>query len=220
MKHHLFILGILAATTMLLSCSVDITISSDGESATVLSRSTIGSAMEKTIRAVGEIPTGVPLFDTVELSSQLKKQGITHISAQVQDLTGLSLKASIADISKGLIGIPECITVRTQNGTKYLDFTFSPDIVAHATYLLSETERAYLDLLMAPVLTGESLSSQDYLELVASVYGQVIADELASSRLQITMTSQKTGKKVQQSLSLLDVLLLTGDKQLRFSLPL
>jgi hypothetical protein len=45
----------------------------------------------------------------------------------------------------------------------------------------------YLSALMAPVVTGENLSRSEYLDLVASFYGRPLADEIAASRIAITI---------------------------------
>ena len=39
----------------------------------------------------------------------------------------------------------------------------------------------YLDLLMAPVYTGEELSEQEYLELFATVYGESFAKDFENT---------------------------------------
>ena len=43
----------------------------------------------------------------------------------------------------------------------------------------------YISSLMAPVATGENISSAEYLELVTSVYGENIAKEIGAARITI-----------------------------------
>jgi len=60
-----------------------------------------------------------------------------------------------------------------------LDRAAGPGVLA----LLSEDARDYLSALMAPVATGEALSREEYLQLVASIYGRGIAGEIAAARV-------------------------------------
>jgi hypothetical protein len=53
--------------------------------------------------------------------------------------------------------------------------------------LFSTDVRDYLSALMAPVATGEALSRQEYLDLVQSVYGKAIAEEISASRIQLNI---------------------------------
>ena len=61
--------------------------------------------------------------------------------------------------------------------TIYLDRNMGPEMLA----LLSPEIAAYLEALMAPLATGEAMGKDEYLELVGSVYGKGIADEIAQS---------------------------------------
>jgi len=49
--------------------------------------------------------------------------------------------------------------------------------------LLAEEIRDYLSSLMAPIATGEVLTKDEYLELVESIYGRGVRDEIAAARV-------------------------------------
>ncbi|MDR2730579.1 MAG: hypothetical protein LBB81_06745 [Treponema sp.] len=55
----------------------------------------------------------------------------------------------------------------------------APEILS----LLSPEIRDYLEILMAPVVTGEDISRPEYLALVSSFYNKAVSDEIASSRI-------------------------------------
>ena len=84
--------------------------------------------------------------------------------------------------------------------------------------LLSPEIGAYLDLLMAPIASGEKMTKKDYLELVASIYGKEIADEIAGALIQVSLNFPGTiqrikggtfsGRRADFKISLLDVLVL------------
>ncbi|MDR2543887.1 MAG: hypothetical protein LBC80_10635 [Treponema sp.] len=66
------------------------------------------------------------------------------------------------------------ITINLDNG---------PEIIE----LLSLEIYDYLNALMAPVVTGEELRKNEYLELVASFYNRAISNEITSSRIIATI---------------------------------
>ena len=72
---------------------------------------------------------------------------------------------------------------------------------------LPETVRSYIDLFMAPVFSVESMTKSEYLDLVASVYGQNLADEIAGSSVSIVLSApDASGKKKKVSVPLADLL--------------
>jgi hypothetical protein len=54
--------------------------------------------------------------------------------------------------------------------------------------LLSQELSDYLSTLMAPIVTGEELTQEEYLELVSSVYGAEIAQEISAARVAIRLS--------------------------------
>ncbi|MCL2184553.1 MAG: hypothetical protein FWB86_01690 [Treponema sp.] len=60
-----------------------------------------------------------------------------------------------------------------------IDRSTSPEIIK----LLSSDICDYLNALMAPIVTGENISKEEYLELVSSFYNNQISGEIASSRI-------------------------------------
>jgi hypothetical protein len=95
-----------------------------------------------------------------------------------------------------------------------LNRELGPDILS----LISPEVTDYLSALMAPIATGEALSKAEYLELVASVYGKPIADEIAGAsirasvdfpgRLRSVQGGRASGRRAEFNIPLLDVLVL------------
>jgi hypothetical protein len=90
----------------------------------------------------------------------------------------------------------------------------SPAILGH----LSKDICDYLNALMAPIATGEKMSKDEYLELVGSFYNKPLSDEIASSRIRVSVefpgavTSAKggafSGRRANFDIPLLDLLVL------------
>ena len=98
--------------------------------------------------------------------------------------------------------------------TVNINLKSGPEILA----LISPDVTVYLEALMAPLATGERLTKKQYLELVGSVYGKAIADEISKAVIRASIdfpgpvTSAKggsySGKRVEYTIPLLDLLVL------------
>ena len=60
-----------------------------------------------------------------------------------------------------------------------LDRNSAPMVISR----LSPEVEEYLSALMAPAVSGERVTKQEYLDLVASIYGRPLADEIAAARI-------------------------------------
>ena len=97
------------------------------------------------------------------------------------------------------------ININRANGESIFE-AFSPEIAE------------YLYALMAPIVTGEDLTKSEYLEEISAFYNKPISDEIAASRIRVSIdfpgqiTSVKggtfSGKRVNFDVSLLDLLVL------------
>ena len=75
--------------------------------------------------------------------------------------------------------------------------------------------RSYIDLFMAPVFTEEEMSNEEYLELISSVYGQILADEIKTSTVDFIVVLSD-GKTKQFSLELIDLINIKTDIKKNF----
>ena len=58
-----------------------------------------------------------------------------------------------------------------------MKITLSPEILQNLITNQNNVIQKYADLLMAPCFTGELMSKEEYIELVASLYGNEIAEK-------------------------------------------
>ena len=82
--------------------------------------------------------------------------------------------------------------------------------------LLNEDGKSYLDLLMIPALIGEKMTTSEYRELLASMYGPSFADEIVNGKLSIQLVSPDGKKSLKKEISLGE--LLTAENELIWSL--
>ena len=103
-----------------------------------------------------------------------------------------------------------------------IDRNSAPEIISR---LSSEVEE-YLSALMAPVVLGETSTRREYLQLITSVYGRPLADEIAAARLKASIEFPRpvktaaggniVGRKVEFDVPIVDILVL--EKPLRYEL--
>ena len=114
-------------------------------------------------------------------------QGPTAIDGQVQIS---KINDFLASGGTGFISFEQTssggrclININRETGPQILNM-LSPDITG------------YLSALMAPIATGETLSKAEYLGLVGTIYGRVISDEIASSRINVSISFPSTVRSV------------------------
>ena len=73
-----------------------------------------------------------------------------------------------------------------------LDKNSAPELIS----MLSPEVGEYLSALMAPVMLGETMTKQEYLNLVTSIYGRLVSEEIASSRIRMAIELPKPVKTV------------------------
>ena len=71
----------------------------------------------------------------------------------------------------------------------------------------------FLDMLLAPVFNNEEMSQEEYLEVLASFYGEEIAAEMKASKFKITLKNPDGSQTIQ---TVPFVKLLTLNEVLRF----
>lgn len=172
-----------------------------------------GQAFTKMIQAAtGTGGTGADLeiYDTKEIAKELSKSGFSNVQ----------VNSNKADISVSM----------TENTGK--SFLFSSGILKKtegelSTELNPKNLAAFystaddqivmiLDLLLAPVFNDEEMSENEYLEILASFYGEGIAKELKESTIKITLVNAN-GKKVNQTVPLVKLLCLAESISLHSS---
>lgn len=182
-------------------CNIEIRARADGKQDFALSLE-LGKLVLEVADSVGEFaPQGGELFDTGAIKAQLESSRFKDVAVSSASLSQLSLKAT---------GSLSSLVEQTSTS---LRVSLSPRSVSQALSLFPEDERAIFDLLMAPVITGEAMSIDEYRELLALVYGEQFASEAQNATVDFRLLSP-TGKAKQFSVPLLELLTLTGERTL------
>lgn len=140
------------------------------------------------------------VFDAQEISQILKNAGFKSVDAKNSSPGNLFVTGKLSPEStdpfsrSGMIFLGQkqiSIKVNKKNLLKFYDE-------------LPEELRAYLDMFMSPVFTGEEMTDAEYMELISEVYGQELADEFSDATIKIAVESPAGNKKY--LIKLIDIL--------------
>jgi len=170
-----------------------------------------------------------PILDGQAIAKSMSDSSAGNVSASFKNTSPQAVEGNmkIADINRFLtagkvinsvidsIGFIEFEQGKSGGKCKvYIDIDNGPVILN----LLSPEIADYLNVLMAPLATGEEMTKTEYLALVSSIFSKAISDEIASSKIrasigfpgQVTTAAGGTykGKTAEFDIPLLDILVL------------
>lgn len=126
------------------------------------------------------------VFNTEEMKESLKKENIDVLEMKTQSLAGISTKVKLKKENRTAA---EFFVFDGSEGK--LACKITPANIKEFAGMLSSEDREYFDLLMAPVLTGESMNAAEYEALISSAYGETIAKDLKKSKFVMTFRFPK-----------------------------
>ena len=156
-------------------------------------------------------------------SSLAQAPGVASVSfsnTSPQTITGPVKITKIDDFlaSGNAQGFIRCEQISANQGSGNCTITLSRETGAEILSLISSDIAIYLEALMAPIATGESMSKSEYLELVGSFYDAGIKNEIAESSIQASIdfpgaiqsvkNGTFSGRRAEFIIPLLDILVL------------
>ena len=130
-------------------------------------------------------------YDKEFLSLNLQELGFSNINLETGKNADLILSAKLKNFSQ--LEEENPITSLLSKNENSFEISINPDNLIDILETLPEVTD-YLDLLMAPVYTGEELSEEEYLELFATVYGESFAKDFENTNfvLQVNVSEKIT----------------------------
>lgn len=195
MKNILKMMIFLFLSIFLFSCDAKVNLIYDGTKISLQFNALAEKGFEKLLNSLDS--ENQNYIDTNEIISSLEKSGYKNVKANLQDNKELSI--SLEDINKILLSTQ---ILKVEDGLLKEDFSVN----ALKSFYNSSDEQIlqFLDLLLAPVFNDEKMPTSEYLEIIASFYGQELADELKESKLIIT--TQNSSKKIKHTYQLVELL--------------
>ena len=215
-QHFLWrILNFLSVSLFLLfvSCKPSLSIKAgNNDEAQIFFSTGFSAASARTIQSVSGGDSESPLFNKKDVISLLESAGMVSVTANLPSATEVTTSAKIPELSKN----PLAQTGLLSTKEKTLSLALGPKQISAFYELLNEDGKSYLDLLMIPALIGEKMTTSEYRELLASMYGPSFADEIVNGKLSIQLVSPDGKKSLKKEISLGE--LLTAENELIWSL--
>ena len=145
-----------------------------------------GSLLEKNIthllKQKNEQVDGQSIFNTQELKEAFIKEGISVQNIALQGALGLRLVCTVPHNHELL----KDVIAYDKKGRKAV-LRISPENIASFLEMLPQESRDFIDMLMAPLFTGDNIPPAEYEELIGAAYGKKIAAELRSTEFVLTV---------------------------------
>ena len=144
------------------------------------------SLLEKNITQLlkqkNEQVDGQSVFNTKELKEALAQSGITVKEITVKGSMGLRLACTVPqthELLKDVIGYDK--------KERKAVLRISPENIVSFLEILPQESRDFIDMLMAPLFTGDAIPPAEYEELIGAAYGKKIAAELRNAEFTLTV---------------------------------
>ena len=132
------------------------------------------------------------IFDTKEIEYEMSSNGFSQVKAASKK--GSDLTVTMTD-KNGKSALFTSGVVNVKDGK--LNASLSPQSLVKFYNSADSQTVQFLDLLLAPIFNDEKMSQEEYLEVLASFYGEEIAQEMKNSNFRITLKNPDGTKVVQ-----------------------
>ena len=197
----------------LTSCKSQIKITFSKNACTVKYSTKLGKALFDTFYAFAGETESERIFDTEQFKQIFSEGGLKNVFAESKVIDEISIQGDIDGNNGDFISGSSII--KSSNNGKNVEIEFSKNNLLKMYDNMPSIMRSYIDLFMAPVFTEEEMSNEEYLELISSVYGQILADEIKTSTIDFIVVLSD-GKTKQFSLELIDLINIKTDIKKNF----
>lgn len=172
------------------SCTTEVTIKENSNGIINISFSgAAGQAFAKMISSSSDYQSDTVIFETEQIQFELLKSGFENVN--VKSKTGSDLQISMQEKTKNTFLYKSGLF----SGKENLKITLSPKELTEFYKLADEQIILFLDLLLAPIFNDEVMSQEEYLETIASFYGESASKEISESNIKINLTDKNNQTK-------------------------
>jgi hypothetical protein len=139
------------------------------------------SILEDTIYGITGIEKGMSLIDKKTLQENLFAADCMVSTIETPSVANLEIDLKCPKTNFSLF-------TRTDNS---LCLTISQETMTEVIGFLPEDTKDYIDLLMAPLFTGEELTSEEYVDVIRGIYGPSVAANLLTSTINLSFIAEK-----------------------------
>lgn len=175
------VIGIILCLTAACSSSARIVIKNNADYD--LSAEFIPSALlEKNLTRLMQHETSQSVFNREVLTQSLTEAGLTVKKITVKGTLGLNVNCTLPHTHELINGF-----IRYDQKQKTTVLTISPENIRSFLSMIPQESREFIDMLMAPLFTGDAVTPADYEELIGVAYGKKVAAELRNSEFLLTV---------------------------------
>lgn len=211
-------LFILAFTLFLCGCPLKVTVNCDkNDKLSINFSSQLGTAFVENLTQIqqisGENDENSANLDEIskKIQTELNASFFQNASVSINQKS-LSASAQVSSLKK----FPkEFINIQKKSdGKKTFALTLNPETLAASILQEDSAAKTLADILMAPIISGEEMSLEEYKDLLNEIYGERLSAELLSGDLVVEFVAN--GKTQTQRVSVADLLLAANGKQFIF----
>lgn len=199
--------------------------------------SSVSPLIEETVRSFTGAHQSLPLFNEEQILQALRSAGLSSVGVDTPDNSSLIVSARIESAVTDKAGtvpslgagsvcqdmVPQVAGAigychSSQVGQRKLVLTISPAVLRQVMGIVPAETAEYMDLLSAPILTGETMTAVEYADLIGVIYGDSVAKELRHATVRILVTAPADVQSATVSVSAGRVR--TQGRYVEFSLPL
>lgn len=172
------------------SCTTEVTIKENSDGIIDISFSgAAGQAFAKMISSASDSQSDSVIFETDQIKYELLKSGFANVD--VKSKTGSDLQISMQEKTKNTFLYKSGLF----SGNDKLKITLSPKELTEFYNLADEQIILFLDLLLAPIFNDEVMTQEEYLETIASFYGENASKEISESNIKINLINKNNQTK-------------------------
>ena len=206
-RKNIFILLIFGFICLFTSCSpvLKVAVAPNGDISYSV-ESSVAPIIEETVRSFTGAGEDLPLFNETQILQALNTAGLEQVSVKTPSNSSLVISAKIdrveskpavtTNLGSGIVCedmVPQIAGAigychSNQAGQRKLALTISPNVLQQIMAIMPLETVEYLDLLSAPILTGETMSASEYIDLISVIYGDSVAKELKNAAIKILVT--------------------------------
>ena len=221
MKKIIFASAVFVLALFLCGCPLKVTVECDkNDSLSVNFSSELGQAFVESLAQIQQIPgengENSPNLDDIskkiqsELNAKFFKNATVNFGKN--SLNAAAQVSSIKKFPKEFIDIQ-----KAAGGKKTFTLKLSPQSLAASILQEDSAAKTLADILMAPLISGEEMSLQDYKDLLTEIYGDRLAQEILSGDLVVEFVDKASGKRQAQKVPVAELLVSTAPREFVFA---
>ena len=178
--------AVLLICVIFTSCTTSVSLETrTDKSGAVAMQTKLSPSVQTLVASLAGVDSTEALFDANQIRASLKAAGFAVTGLKFPSKSALTVTAETKNITTMLRGSKDLLTVTTANGVNDMRIKLTPENVRKAVAVMPEDTALYIELLIAPIFTGEVMSAQEYTDLIAIAYGDKIAQDLQKARVNL-----------------------------------